>query len=161
MYAFDRLKEIDTHCGETYGAYKKALKKNWHQIDETRKEQAALENCWREFKQYNKVRSRQAPWVAGAFSRSRRLTDCYRTTGLDHALAKESSRWERTDKRSTAGALEARAPLAFALSFCRRRRLRHHRSNSLQETENESSQRVRVLGFYIPILLHSCSRLCS
>lgn len=53
---FHRLKEIDTHCGETYSAYKKALKKNWHQIDETRKEQAALENCWREFKQYNKVR---------------------------------------------------------------------------------------------------------
>lgn len=50
-----RLREVETHCGETYAAYKKALKKNWHQIDEVRKEQAAFEDCWREFKQYNKV----------------------------------------------------------------------------------------------------------
>lgn len=58
-----RLMEIDTHCGETYSAYKKALKKNWHQIDETRKEQAALENCWREYKQYNKVCAWSALWT--------------------------------------------------------------------------------------------------
>lgn len=48
---------METHCGETYAAYKQALKKNWHQIDEVRKEQAAFESCWREFKQYNKVRA--------------------------------------------------------------------------------------------------------
>lgn len=51
-----RLREVETHCGDTYAAYKKALKKNWHQIDEVRKEQAAFESCWREYKQYNKVR---------------------------------------------------------------------------------------------------------
>ncbi|TMW69343.1 hypothetical protein Poli38472_001499 [Pythium oligandrum] len=48
------LREVETHCGETYSAYKKALKKNWHLIDEVRKEQHALENCWREYKGYNK-----------------------------------------------------------------------------------------------------------
>uniref|UniRef100_K3WSU2 CHCH domain-containing protein n=1 Tax=Globisporangium ultimum (strain ATCC 200006 / CBS 805.95 / DAOM BR144) TaxID=431595 RepID=K3WSU2_GLOUD len=48
------LREVESNCGETYAAYKKALKKNWHQIDEVRKEQAAFEQCWREFKQYNK-----------------------------------------------------------------------------------------------------------
>ncbi|KAJ0407125.1 hypothetical protein ATCC90586_005689 [Pythium insidiosum] len=48
------LKDLETHCGETYNAYKKALKKNYHQIDEVRKEQAAMEQCWREFKGYNK-----------------------------------------------------------------------------------------------------------
>ncbi|RLN96611.1 hypothetical protein BBJ28_00013116 [Nothophytophthora sp. Chile5] len=46
------LREVETHCGETYSAYKQALKKNWHRIDETRKEQAALETCWRQHKGY-------------------------------------------------------------------------------------------------------------
>ncbi|GAB9465547.1 hypothetical protein Gpo141_00002953 [Globisporangium polare] len=50
------LREVETHCGDTYAAYKKALKTNWHQVDEVRKEQAAFESCWREYKQYNKVR---------------------------------------------------------------------------------------------------------
>ncbi|ETI38023.1 hypothetical protein F441_15953 [Phytophthora nicotianae CJ01A1] len=49
------LREVETHCGETYSAYKKALKKNWHRIDETRKEQAALEDCWRQYKGYNQT----------------------------------------------------------------------------------------------------------
>lgn len=47
------LREVETHCGETYSAYKKALKENWHRIDETRKEKAALEDCWRQYKGYN------------------------------------------------------------------------------------------------------------
>lgn len=56
MVDYGRLREVESNCGEAYAAYKKALKKNWHQIDETRKEQAALEDCWRKFKQYE-VRS--------------------------------------------------------------------------------------------------------
>lgn len=44
------LKDLENHCGETYTAYKKALKKNWHEIDECRTEQAAMEQCWRDFK---------------------------------------------------------------------------------------------------------------
>ncbi|KAG3067961.1 hypothetical protein PC122_g17151 [Phytophthora cactorum] len=49
------LREVETNCGETYSAYKKALKKNWHRIDETRKEQTALEECWRQYKGYNQT----------------------------------------------------------------------------------------------------------
>lgn len=65
-----RLREVETHCGETYAAYKTALKKNWHQIDEVRKEQSAFENCWRDLKQYNKVRRTGMPrWEALARSR--------------------------------------------------------------------------------------------
>lgn len=59
-----RLREVESNCGEAYAAYKKALKKNWHQIDETRKEQAVLEDCWRKFKQYE-VRPASA---AGCYS---------------------------------------------------------------------------------------------
>lgn len=50
-----RLRDVETHCGETYSAYKKALKKNWHRIDETRKEQATLEECWRQHKGYSQA----------------------------------------------------------------------------------------------------------
>ncbi|CAI5740735.1 unnamed protein product [Peronospora destructor] len=49
------LRDVEMNCGETYAAYKEALKKNWHRIDETRKEQTALEECWRQYKGYNKA----------------------------------------------------------------------------------------------------------
>jgi hypothetical protein len=54
-YLSGRLREVETHCGETYSAYKLALKKSWHRIEETRKEQAALEECWRQHKGYNQA----------------------------------------------------------------------------------------------------------
>lgn len=56
---------MEANCGETYSAYKKALKKNWHRIDETRKEQAALEQCWRQYKGYNQEAEVRAALALG------------------------------------------------------------------------------------------------
>ncbi|CAH0513460.1 unnamed protein product [Peronospora belbahrii] len=53
------LRDAETNCGETYLAYKKALKSNWHRIDETRTEQIALEECWRQYKGYNQAKKEQ------------------------------------------------------------------------------------------------------
>uniref|UniRef100_M4C100 CHCH domain-containing protein n=1 Tax=Hyaloperonospora arabidopsidis (strain Emoy2) TaxID=559515 RepID=M4C100_HYAAE len=53
------LREVETHCGETFAAYKKALKQSWHRIDETREEQAALEDCWRQHKGYQSAQKEQ------------------------------------------------------------------------------------------------------
>ncbi|OQR98117.1 hypothetical protein ACHHYP_09207 [Achlya hypogyna] len=44
------LRALETHCGPSYTAYKNAMDKNWHELKLCRKEQAAMEACYRDWK---------------------------------------------------------------------------------------------------------------
>lgn len=48
MKILNRLRTIEEQCGEAFAAYNAAMKKNWHQFDECRKEEAALITCWKQ-----------------------------------------------------------------------------------------------------------------
>lgn len=48
MRILNRLRTIEEQCGEAFAAYNAAMKKNWHQFDECRKEEAALIACWKQ-----------------------------------------------------------------------------------------------------------------
>jgi NADH dehydrogenase (ubiquinone) 1 alpha subcomplex subunit 8 len=44
------LRVLETHCGASYNEYKNAMDKNWHELQLCRKEQFAMEACYREWK---------------------------------------------------------------------------------------------------------------
>ncbi|OQS02524.1 hypothetical protein THRCLA_21403 [Thraustotheca clavata] len=44
------LRVLETHCGDSFSAYKNAMDKNWHELKLCRKEQAAFEACYRDWK---------------------------------------------------------------------------------------------------------------
>jgi len=44
------LKHLEAHCGDAFSNYKKAMDKNWHEFQKCRKEQAAMEACYRDWK---------------------------------------------------------------------------------------------------------------
>ena len=41
------LRKLENECSDSYMTYKNALDDRWHEIDQCRKEQLAMENCWR------------------------------------------------------------------------------------------------------------------
>ncbi|KAF0694260.1 Aste57867_14855 [Aphanomyces stellatus] len=48
------LRVLETHCGDSFTKYKKAMDSNWHELQACRKEQAAMEACYRDWKQSSK-----------------------------------------------------------------------------------------------------------
>lgn len=45
-----RLRTLENQCTDSFHAYKKAMDDRWHEITECRKEQYAMEDCYRKFK---------------------------------------------------------------------------------------------------------------
>ncbi|KAF0740223.1 hypothetical protein Ae201684P_016651 [Aphanomyces euteiches] len=44
------LRVLETQCGDAFTKYKNAMDSNWHELQFCRKEQAALEACYRDWK---------------------------------------------------------------------------------------------------------------
>ncbi|CAK4649084.1 unnamed protein product [Aphanomyces euteiches] len=44
------LRVLETQCGDAFTKYKNAMDSNWHELQFCRKEQAALEACYKDWK---------------------------------------------------------------------------------------------------------------